>query len=171
MTLRTLTMLAATLALAACHSNDSATALANDQAALNTELPADATDAQICASIDRESNAGKEAMELAITDKYSSQLTPERIQVLNKSGDYNHITAEMVNGHCWSYGELTNDPNDSNSFHATLRCPVKLVSDDQAQPGKTVVEDVEEKSCEFDTPQGMPSTTPVSGRITRLPSS
>lgn len=158
------------MVLTACHPQGSAADLGNGQAGNEQAmLPDNPSQEQLCQSIGDESDAGKRAMMDALSEKYIGQLGAEQTTLLSKTGDYTHIGAEMLNGHCWTNGQLKSDPGDPVSFEASLRCPTLLVSLDPKQAGRTLVEDVDEKSCEFNVPLGAPSRTSTAARVQLLP--
>ncbi|SFG54595.1 hypothetical protein SAMN05518801_1513 [Novosphingobium sp. CF614] len=158
-------MLMATIASTACSGGNPVgenTGQTDD--AVSTPLPATASEADICASIIDESDVGKQAMKLGVV---SISLHPEDgIPAPPPDAVYQHTGTEMLEGHCWTRGQIL---DGATNYFLTLRCPVKLVTDDPGHVGRTVVQMVDTDSCETKVSEGTPTDRNVEDKMKRMP--
>ena len=70
-------------------------------------------------------------------------------------GKYRFAGAEMVGNTCYAYAEARGE-QWGKVFNLAWRCPVKVVTGNPAEPGKSVLEVVDDRVCDFDTERGAP---------------
>lgn len=77
------------------------------------------------------------------------------IRQLVDDGKYRFAGAEMVGETCYAYAEARGE-QWGKVFNLAWRCPVKVVTGNPAEPGKSVLEVVDDRVCDFDTERGAP---------------
>ncbi len=143
------------IALAALAGCDSAPQ-APEAAEVSAEEAALAEATQLCASIGSISKGGNDTLRAAfVSTPYGNDYGGPLIDGLTKAGGYRYEGAEMVRNTCYAYatarGSLFGRTHD-----LAWRCPVKMLSDSPSEPGKTVIEAVEDRFCDLDTRRGDP---------------
>ncbi len=148
-------LIAASLASAGCGR----TADMDEETAAVEEVNPDVA---ICAGLTTANDSGNSSLRAAFVS------TPEGqeygggvIKELTEAGKYRFVGAEMVGDTCYANAEARGVLWGSRAFNLVWRCPVKMVSDNPAEPGKTVLEVVEDRECDFDTERGAPKKRDV----------
>ncbi|MCC2979862.1 hypothetical protein [Sphingomonas sp. IC4-52] len=142
------------LVLTACDSAQNAVPVAatEDQAS---------PDAGLCAGLTSASESGNSSLRAAFVS------TPEGrdygggvIRELVDAGGYRFTGAEMVENTCYAYAEARGE-QWGKPFNLAWRCPVKMLSDNPTEAGKTVLEVVEDRECDFNVQRGAPKVRDV----------
>ncbi len=152
-----LPLLIAALLLAGCDSTPSDTPVVQSEAKADTN-----PDVALCAGLTSASESGNTSLRAAFVS------TPEGrdygggvIRELTQAGGYRFDGAEMVGGTCYAYAQARGE-QWGKTFNLAWRCPVKMLSDNPAEPGKTVLEVVEDRECDFQAERGTPKMRDVS---------
>ncbi len=126
-----------------------------------SEEPATSPDAALCEGLTSASESGNTSLRAAFVS------TPEGrdygggvIRELTEAGGYRFAGAEMVGGTCYAYAAARGE-QWGKTFNLAWRCPVKMLIDNPAEPGKTVLEVVEDRQCDFDAERGTPKKRDV----------
>jgi hypothetical protein len=150
-------LLGAALAIAGCDSAPAAqeTAAGASAADLNP-------DAALCEGLTTASESGNTSLRAAfVSTPHGREYGGGVIRELTEAGDYRFIGGEMVGDTCYADAEARG-VQWGKTFNLAWRCPVKVLSDNPAEPGKTVLEVVEDRECDFDTERGAPAKAKVS---------
>ncbi|OWK30589.1 hypothetical protein [Sphingomonas mucosissima] len=124
-------------------------------------------DAELCGGLTTASESGNSSLRAAFVS------TPEGreygggvIRELVDTGGYRFAGADMVGATCYAYAEARGE-QWGKPFNLAWRCPVKMVSDNPAEAGKSVLEVVEDRECDLDTQRGAPKVRDVSVELIR----
>ena len=144
---------------------DGGNASAREVAApLSTDAPQDA----LCASIAAASGGGDASLQGALArDPVGAEYGGGLIKPIVDKGGYRFVGAEMLAGHCWANARAAATVFD-RAVALQWRCPVLVISDDRRRVGKTVLEEVDSASCEFDVAPGSPTKRAVEEPMERI---
>ncbi|WBH17637.1 hypothetical protein [Sphingomonas radiodurans] len=150
-------LISAALVLAGC---DSASPLEQYQAA-NTETPSESPDAKLCEGLTTASESGHTSMRAAfISDPEGRDYGGGVINELTQAGNYRFLGGEMVGKTCYAYAEARGE-QWGKTFNLAWRCPVKVLSDNPTEAGKTVLQVVEDRVCDYAVERGAPARREV----------
>lgn len=145
------------VALAGCDSTPVAAPAAETEVAAEQTNP----DAALCEGLTSASESGNTSLRAAFVS------TPEGrdygggvIRELTDKGGYAFVGSEIVGDTCYAYAQARGE-QWGKTFNLAWRCPVKMLSDNPAEPGKTVLEVVEDRQCDFDAERGAPKRQDV----------
>ncbi|WP_375271572.1 hypothetical protein [Sphingomonas sp.] len=131
-------------------------------------LGVDAAQDTLCASIAGASSGGDASLQGALAaDPVGAEYGGGVIKPIIDKGGYRFVRADMVDGHCWANARAAATVFD-RAVDLQWRCPVLVVSDDRRRVGKTVLEEVDNSLCEFDTAPGSPTKRAVEQPIQRI---
>ncbi len=113
-------------------------------------------DAALCEGLTTASKNGDLSMRAVF------ESTPEGIEYgggvikeLVAAGGYRFTGGAMVGDFCYAHAEASG-VQWGKQFDLAWRCPVKIISDNPAEPGKTVLELVDDRECDLATGRGAP---------------
>ena len=118
-------------------------------------------DARLCEGLTTASDSGNTSLRAAfVSTQDGRDYGGGVIRELTEAGKYRFLGGEMVGKTCYAYAEARGE-QWGKTFNLAWRCPVKVLSDNPAEAGKTVLEVVEDRECDFDTERGAPAKRPV----------
>lgn len=142
-------IVAVALVVTGCDSAPASAPVAATEEAANPDIAT-------CEGLTTASNSGNSSLRAAFVS------TPEGrdygggvIRQLVEDGKYRFAGAEMVGNTCYAYGEARGE-QWGKVFNLAWRCPVKVVTGNPGEPGKSVLEVVDDRVCDFDTERGAP---------------
>jgi hypothetical protein len=142
--------------LASCSPEQQSEAVTTSEAATETS-----PDAALCEGLTTASDSGNTSLRAAFVS------TPDGrdygggvIAELVKADGYRFAGGEMVDNTCYAYATASGQ-QWGKTFNLAWRCPVKVLSDNPAETGKTVLEVVEDRECDFDAERGAPAKRTV----------
>lgn len=146
--MKTATLIAASaLVLTGCDSASTTIPVASTEEQANPDVA-------LCTGLTSASESGNSSLRAAFVS------TPEGrdygggvIRQLVDAGGYRFAGAEMVGNTCYAYAEAQGE-QWGKPFNLAWRCPVKMLTDNPAEPGKTVLDVVEDRECDFDVQRG-----------------
>lgn len=132
------------------------------------ETAAGDTTTRLCAAVAAATSNGNESMRANfISTPLGRDYGGGVIGELLRQDGYRFLGAEMVDGTCYAYAEARGFAW-GKAFDLAWRCPVKILRDSPAEPGKTVVELVDDQQCDLDAARGAPARQPVSVELVHL---
>lgn len=124
--------------------------------------------ASLCTSLTAATDSGNVSLRAAfVSTPAGRDYGGGVIRELTQMGKYRFVGAEMVGDTCYANADARGE-QWGQTFNLVWRCPVKAVSDNPAEPGKTVLEVVEDRECDYDTPPGAPAKRNVEVELLHL---
>jgi hypothetical protein len=118
-------------------------------------------DARLCEGLTTASESGNTSLRAAfVSTQDGRDYGGGVINELTKEGKYQFLGGEMVGKTCYANAEARGE-QWGKMFNLAWRCPVKVLSDNPAEAGKTVLQVVEDRECDFDTERGAPAKREV----------
>lgn len=127
-------------------------------------LEADAAvnpDIVVCQGLTSASQSGDESMRAAfVSTAEGRDYGGGVIRELTAAGHYRFLGGEMVGDTCYAYAQARGE-QWGKVFNLAWRCPAKVVIGNPAEPGKSILQVVEDRMCDFDAEPGAPARREV----------